>query len=465
MNMKRQIALALLFGFTTYGTAFAAVENPFGDVPENSWTYTSMSRLAENGIIDGASFADGKTLTRYEMAALVAKAMWKVDRADAGVKEATQANLDKLEKEFLPELKNMGVPIPLALQVSSEVAPTAVQPIPTKKGSEFIFSGGSRLRYQINPNLAGTNKSSSDPSRFQERFSLNIGAPVADKVMFNAQLWTENSIAKRNVNTNVKTSTNTAPIFDKGEFVWKNANTILTVGRFQPTLGLGIIYAGGEGNAMDGIYATCNFSPAFAASLGYADLNAGFNTGVTVNVAMQNMVYKVSDNAMITAAHMKVLNNPMGITTYLQKAGASYNFDQYSLGGKVKSGETTLIVEGVKNNASGLPAGAQDKGFWSRVQWKAANPLQPGTWQTSVDYLKMGNWAIDSDFWKIVLPVPGGNGINGDGAKGFGFDFDYVVAKNVDVDFKYYKLKPYDGKKSDFSSYDAYMGFITNWRF
>ncbi|MBU2699710.1 hypothetical protein Ga0466249_000791 [Sporomusaceae bacterium BoRhaA] len=50
-------------------------------------------------------------------------------------------------------------------------------------------------------------------------------------------------------------------------------------------------------------------------------------------------------------------------------------------------------------------------------QWKASDPKKPGTYQISVDYLKFGNWAIDSTFWKIVLLVPGGNGIGGDDAK------------------------------------------------
>jgi hypothetical protein len=461
MNIKQSIAVALVLGFAIYGTAFAAVENPFGDVAQDNWTYQSMRVLAEKKVIDGASFADGKTLTRYEMAALVAKAMWKVDHSAAALKDATQIDLEKLEREFLPELKNMGVPISASVAPQTEVTASTD---PTKKIPDVTFSGGARLRYQINPTLTGTNKSKSDRSRFQERFTLNMSAPVADKVTFNMELFQENVIADRKLNTNSKGSTNNSPTFDKGEFVWKNANTVLTVGRFQPFLGQGLIYAGGPGNSMDGIYATYNFSPNFAASLGYADLNAGFNTGVTVNASIQNLNYKVNDNATFTAAHMKILNTP-DLTGYLQKAGASYNFDQYALGTKIKTGEMTIIAEGVKNNASGLPAGAQDTGFWSRLQWKAANAQQPGTWQTSVDYLKMGNWAIDSDFWKIVLPIPGGNGINGDGAKGFGLDFDYVIAKNIDVDLKYYKLKPYDDNKSDFSSYDAYFGFITNWRF
>jgi len=457
MKMKRNLVLALVVGVLNYNIAFASVENPFGDVDTSSWTYGSMEVLAQNGIIDGASFVNGKTLTRYEMSALVAKAMWKFDKSNVTVKAATQSNLEKLEKEFSPELKNMGVPISSNIQAQLQAT------IKTETAG-ISFSGGSRMRYQINPNLAGTNKTSSDPSRFQERFSLNISAPVANKLTFNAQLWTENSIAKRNVDTNVKTSTNVAPIFDKGEFVWKNASTILTIGRFQPILGQGIIYAGGEGNAMDGIYGTYKIGSKFAMSVGYADLNAGFNTGVTVNAAMQNVEYKITDKATLTVAHMKILNNPK-LVGYLQKNGSSYKFDQYSLGGKVKTGVTTIILEGVKNNASGLPAGAQRNGVWGRVQWKASDYQNPGTWQTSIDYLKMGNWSIDSDFWKIVLPVPGGNGINGDGAQGFGFDFDYVVAKNLDVDFKYYALKPYDSNKSSFSSYSPYLGFITNWRF
>jgi len=459
MKMKRQIALTTIaLGLTVFGTAFATPANPFGDVPKENWTYNSMSRLAKSGVVDGyndTAFTSGKILTRYEMASLVAKTMWKVDKANATVKAETKADLEKLENEFSVELKSLGVWVP---QQVGDV-------------SNIKFSGDARFRYQINPVLTATNKSSSNPSRLQERWDLNFTAPVSEKITFNGQLWTENRVLSRGADTGTLIAENAGAMFDRGEFVWKNADTAVTIGRFQPFLGQGIIYAGGPGNFMDGIYGTYNLHPRMSLSFGYADMGAEFeNIGTSglsatvgsqpsVRVNMENVSYQVGSNTTLTAAHLKVLNHPVVLAT-----AVPYNFDQYAVGGKVKAGAITFIAEYVVNNAANLPANAQTKGGWARLQWKASDPKKPGTFQTSIDYLKFGNWSIDSQYWKIVLPVPAGNGIGGDGAQGFGFDFDYVLAKNLDVDFKCYSLKPYSSN-STFSSYNPYYGFITNWRF
>ena len=84
--------------------ALLSVLNPnlskeFPDVPENHWAYEAVSRLAGNGIIQG--YEDGKyhgerTMTRYEMAEIIYKALQKGAKAEA-----------KLVEEFKPELKAM----------------------------------------------------------------------------------------------------------------------------------------------------------------------------------------------------------------------------------------------------------------------------------------------------------------------------------------------------------------------
>ena len=84
--------------------ALLSVINPnmskdFPDVPDNHWAYEAVSRLAGNDIIQG--YEDGKyhgerTMTRYEMAAIIYKALQKGAKAEA-----------KLVEEFKPELKAM----------------------------------------------------------------------------------------------------------------------------------------------------------------------------------------------------------------------------------------------------------------------------------------------------------------------------------------------------------------------
>ena len=87
-------------------TAFAA-SNPFTDVPADSWAYDAVATLSADGVIDGypdGSYKGQNTMTRYEMAQIVARAMAKTD-----VSKADKALVDKLAAEFADELDNLGV--------------------------------------------------------------------------------------------------------------------------------------------------------------------------------------------------------------------------------------------------------------------------------------------------------------------------------------------------------------------
>jgi len=78
--LKVAIATALTVAFAT--PAFA---NPFSDVPAKHWAYDAVNKLAQAGIVDGYSdgtFRGDKTMTRYEMAQIVAKAMNKSLNSD-----------------------------------------------------------------------------------------------------------------------------------------------------------------------------------------------------------------------------------------------------------------------------------------------------------------------------------------------------------------------------------------------
>lgn len=76
MNKKLFIAMAVALGVSE--TAFA--DNPFSDVPAGHWAYAAVAKLAAAGIVDG--YPDGnykgiRTMTRYEMAQIIAKALAK----------------------------------------------------------------------------------------------------------------------------------------------------------------------------------------------------------------------------------------------------------------------------------------------------------------------------------------------------------------------------------------------------
>ena len=54
----------------------------FSDVPADSWAYDAVTTLAADGVIDGypdGTYKGQNTMTRYEMAQIVARAMAKTD--------------------------------------------------------------------------------------------------------------------------------------------------------------------------------------------------------------------------------------------------------------------------------------------------------------------------------------------------------------------------------------------------
>ena len=107
--MKKQHLAATIAGtlaLTAASTCFAAA-NPFSDVPKDHWAYDAVAQLAKAGVIEGygdTTFQGDKSITRYEMAQMVARAMAKKD-----VSATDKAAIDKLAAEFGDELNSLGV--------------------------------------------------------------------------------------------------------------------------------------------------------------------------------------------------------------------------------------------------------------------------------------------------------------------------------------------------------------------
>jgi len=106
LNKNTAAILAGMMMSTAFGgTALAATADSFTDVPKDHWAYEALDYLAKDGIIEGMgdnTFQGGRTMTRYEMAAIVAKAMQK-----SGGSVADRAVLEKLEAEYGGELATL----------------------------------------------------------------------------------------------------------------------------------------------------------------------------------------------------------------------------------------------------------------------------------------------------------------------------------------------------------------------
>ena len=102
---KRTALLALAFAALS-ATVFAADgADSFSDVPKDHWSYEALDYLAKNGVIEGytdGTFQGNRTMSRYEMAAITARAM-QASNLDIGARSV----LEKLEKEYGSELATL----------------------------------------------------------------------------------------------------------------------------------------------------------------------------------------------------------------------------------------------------------------------------------------------------------------------------------------------------------------------
>ena len=85
MNKKLlNAAIAAVMAAGLHGTALAA-EGGLADVPKDHWSYSAIDMLVQDGIIEGnldGTFEGGRTMSRYEMASIVARAVENSKEAD-----------------------------------------------------------------------------------------------------------------------------------------------------------------------------------------------------------------------------------------------------------------------------------------------------------------------------------------------------------------------------------------------
>lgn len=103
--MKKRLVslLAIVFFITCTGAVIAAPAPAFVDVPAKHWAYEAVAYLAQTGIVDGyddKTFRGDKTMSRYEMAQIVYKAVLKQNQANV----VQKAVIDKLAAEFALEM-------------------------------------------------------------------------------------------------------------------------------------------------------------------------------------------------------------------------------------------------------------------------------------------------------------------------------------------------------------------------
>lgn len=208
MTMKKRILKVAAVSALTLAFAVPAFANPFTDVPAKSWAYDAVNKLAQAGIVDGygdGTFKGDKTITRYEMAQIVAKAMTK------SLNNEQQASVNRLAQEFAVELGTLGV---------------KVDGIQNQIDNMVKISGDGRLEYTHTGDVVG------DEANLRARVAFD--GKINDNLAFNTRLSGNFNPSDANHNVNVN--------LDTANVSFNALGLTNTVGRQDLTLGSGILF-------------------------------------------------------------------------------------------------------------------------------------------------------------------------------------------------------------------------------
>lgn len=296
--LKSAVAAALTMAFTV--PAFA---NPFSDVPANHWAYDAVNKLVKAGIVDG--YADGtfkgdKTMTRYEMAQIVAKAMNKSLNADQ------KAVVDQLAQEFSTEINGLQKQIDNMVKVS----------------------GDARVRYFDTENGS---------SLTDYRARVNFDGKINDNYKFNARLSSGNVNADSG---SANLTLNTANVS------FKALGMANTIGRQDIKLGSGVLMD----TQMNGIASKMGSLKLFAGNLNDSGVQRIYGAELGTNILGAKVNFDYLEN---TTADKTVYG---ANTSFNLMDGVTLNADYI----KNQDDKATATAYGVKFNKLGLSATYRD---------------------------------------------------------------------------------------------------------
>jgi len=378
MKKSLLVTLTMVFMLTVAGTAFAA--NPFELVPTDNWAYASIDSLAKAGIYAGYNdvhFQKDQTLTRNQIATLVAKAM-----ANKNVTADQKAAIDKLAAEYKTELEAIGV--------KSDTADKGI-----------AFSGYNRLRYT-------TRSGGSKGHAFTNKVELDVTGKINDAWTFNMSyedlksFYTDADI----------TSDTSGPTYDNPVTTINASGPLaggtLTVGRFNNTFGTGIIYD----DYLTGV--KYEFGNKLKTKLVYASTD--FNS---TNSALVDYLTKLNKATSIEFAYD--VNDKTSLAGSLQHWAPKYaSVDSMNA---VDFGVTTKLSDKYSAYADFSKTNADaGKAYYLDIKYKGANKSIAGSYGIWLDYSYFEkNSALDSGFWNVYFA----------GTKAVILGVDYVPAKNI----------------------------------
>ncbi len=443
---KKVFAVVMGLAITASGSVFAATADSFTDVPKDHWSYQALDYLAKEGVIEGmgdSTFQGGRSMTRYEVASIVAKAMQK---GNLGI--ADSAVLEKLEKEYGGELATL----------KQQVDQNTKQIAENKKGIERVnLHGFIRTQYDYDKD---TTKEKINHEN--DRFYMNLYGDFKVNDNWTARFQSETN--RRYNDGHKRGETGFGNYVEKtwsghdGNFqrIWVDGyfpktQSWVSIGRSWRGLGNQNILFGNESDGVQfglpikgthltasGFYMASTWTGNKEALYGIGTWGQiGHRTGINVAFAKSNKDKgDVYSSGQING--YKITTNPSsGISTIDpvhaendQTIGRDYGFVVSGYVDVAK--DLRFLADYVKTNAD-----VQNKSLGLRLNYRNTDLQKPGTYSLYTRYIHYGaNGTIAGDDEWGSTPF---------GTKGFILGVKYVPWQNVEWETLYsHQKRDYD---------------------
>ena len=355
--MKKSLVFAMAMALGVSATAFAA--NPFSDLPAGHWAYSAVAKLAAAGVVDGypdGTFKGDKTMNRYEMAQIVAKAL---------AKGAIGAD-DKLVSEFADELDNLGVRVAKLEKNADNVKVTGAARIHNRVAS------GNRVDKLNKAGLA-------DKSDNKLRTRLWFTGEVNDNWHYVGMLQNVQSFEGKNESGDSTTE------FQRAYLTGNIGAVNLTAGRFNDFIADGNVFD----DRADAVRADVKFGQGYL-SAAYGKMANNVVYGKDNNESVADDYWSAAlggrwGNLHAEATYTKVDNQDFLNALY---PGYAYSDNKiWTLGADYTAGKWNVSAMYLKGDADKADAfkdytglDLDDDGYVFGLNYAGAETSKPGTW-------------------------------------------------------------------------------------
>ena len=438
--MKKTLVSALTTALVVgaASTTFAAA-NPFSDVPADHWAHDAITQLANDGVIEGygdGTYRGDRSITRYEMAQMVARAM-----AKNNVSAADKAMIDKLAAEFADELNSLGV------RVAN-----------LERNADMVKWNG-KLEYTYNHDTYKYEKQNDFKGKNDDLvFRLEPSAEVNDHWHVNARLDAKIDMSedqgKDDDNVKLKRAwaqgdyKNFSVRFGRFSMYGNDSINDTEMSGADLQLGnknkvSGAIGAGRARDAFNGGVAKTYAAEFFGLNkddVQFTDNgNSVFYAGVDYNAAQNKGFFGGLRFFRYSNSNKFVDDNGNDKKNNIWQVLAGYKFDKNSVlkayYAKSNIKESTLRGDfldangdlGQDGQAEKIFNGSQNKSWSIEFDYKGAQAANKGTWGAWLAYRHLGINATPAKTWDVIDT----------GLKGWSVGAEYTFMKNVIGSIKY----------------------------